>query len=89
MERLLVERVSGGYTLRHDKNSAERIDFKRVVVRPLCRSVRKELKREGIAEGHGGEGWRRVSFPRPQLGINQNGNGREERKKERLDGSGG
>ena len=44
-------RTTGGYPLRCDENSAERIDTKGVAERPLRRRVRKEQKRQRLDTG--------------------------------------
>ena len=41
----------GGYTLRREEKSAERIDSKRVVVLPLCRGVCKRLRAKELNRG--------------------------------------
>jgi hypothetical protein len=42
----------GGIHSRGDRKSAEPIDYKMVVVRPLHKRVRKSLKAKGFNEGH-------------------------------------
>ena len=45
---ILDERVPGGIHPRCDRKSAERVDSKEVMGRPLSKRVRKDMKMKGI-----------------------------------------